>query len=689
MQVAPLTALMLLGTIAGACAAPECLVPTGEYLPTQLPYTYVLDRRSPFDQTFLDRYQEGIPSLIETGTLTPGHPYFGPTCDLAALRAGRPEKGIAEFVEDYRSRREQAPEAIRRLHEAGADRVITYICMMTTGGDPERRTGFWRFYDNWEAFEEFNIPAKPEEDPENWQQRKPDGSPYIAYRREHPPYAPIFRWTNCINNPSWRTYQRWVTEEAARIGVDGFFVDNAGTMHCHCKYCQAKFADRLRSRYTEQEIQELFDGDLSMAPEGDRNSDLRKAEVKLFHQESIHELLSDIRQWGAAIHGEFFVFPNGLHRRAHFVTTRFRDTDLAMDENSSGELGGNPGASSAHIIAGLHIKGVNDNILTYKYAAGTGARCRGNVLAYAGHPNSDPEGLGAGYNTAVLAMAEPAAFGGGGCYAPVGGAQDLERAIALMNDFFDANRGLLAGKYPFGRVGVLGFALPNYFDDATAYAATGQVLKLLMRAHILADIIPERVFTPDWIARWPALVVPHVRIMSDSQLQALVDYAKAGGKLVLLGSEIATRDQLGRERPAEEIQPLLEAASASHGLDFSACVREGGPLHGLALCDREVAPEARFAAYVDHPDRPTELILHAVNYDVQLGTAHGEVGEVENLGLSVPLPPGTAAASATLKAPGDRDISLTVECKADRASLTIPMLHIYGIVHIRLTGVGQ
>ena len=76
MQVAPLTALMLLGTIAGACAAPECLVPTGEYLPTQVPYTYVLDRRSPFDQTFVDRYQEGIPSLIETGTLTPGSQHY-------------------------------------------------------------------------------------------------------------------------------------------------------------------------------------------------------------------------------------------------------------------------------------------------------------------------------------------------------------------------------------------------------------------------------------------------------------------------------------------------------------------------------------------------------------------------------------------------------------------------------------
>ena len=37
----------LLGLPPPSPAAPECMLPTGEYLPTQVPYTYVLDRRSP------------------------------------------------------------------------------------------------------------------------------------------------------------------------------------------------------------------------------------------------------------------------------------------------------------------------------------------------------------------------------------------------------------------------------------------------------------------------------------------------------------------------------------------------------------------------------------------------------------------------------------------------------------------
>lgn len=680
-----MAAMIALVVAVPVLAAPTCMLPTGEYVPSQAPYTYFLDRRNPYDAAYADRYGGHLPALLETGMLTPGHPYFGPVCDLTAIRAGRPEPTVEEFIARYRENRTRAPEVIRQLHEAGAERVITYICMMTTGGDPEKRLGFWRFYDNWDAFAEFDIPDKPADDPEQWQQRKPDGTPFIAYTRAHPPYQPMFRWTNCVNNPGWRAYQRWVTEEAARVGCDGFFVDNAGTQRCYCSHCQALFAEWLRERYTAAEIAELFGGDLSMAPGGKVEAgSLRQAEVELFWQESIHRFLSDIKAWGAAIRGEFFVFPNGLHGRAHFVGTRFRDCDLAMDENSSGDLSGNPGVGNLHVIAGLHVRRYNYNTLLYKYVAGTGARCRGNVLAYCGYPQQDLPNLGPNFNTAVLGHAEAAAFGGGGCYAPTAFTEGAAQAIAVMNEFFRKNEALYVGKYPFGQVAVLGFALPSYFGDRQAYANTASVLGVLMDAGLLADIVPERVFSLQWLSRWPMVVVPGVRYLADAQLQTLLAYTQAGGKLILAGSDNGVYDQLGRSRPAEALQALRAAAAADVGQELDALVQPGGLLDGQGICQTTPNMRVRFAAWVDHPERPAEIILHAVNYDVHLGTAHDRVGEISDLALRVPLPAGARAARATVYAPGEAPQELAVSNDQGRAVLTLPHLKVYAVVRIDL-----
>ena len=123
-----------------------------------------------------------------------------------------------------------------------------------------------------------------------------------------------------------------------------------------------------------------------------------------------------MKRWGSAIHGSFFVYPNGLHRRAHYIATRFRDCDLAMDENSFGERGTHPGMIQSHVIAGIYNTHVNDNILSYKFATGAGTHCRVNLLCRPGYPRSDPDELGANANTGSLGIAESAAFGGGGCY---------------------------------------------------------------------------------------------------------------------------------------------------------------------------------------------------------------------------------------------------------------------------------
>ncbi len=687
------TAVLLATLVSvGAFAAPDPLVPVSDdYVTTNPAYTYILDRGSVLtadhevDQEYVELLAQGPPSLLENGQITPGHSYFGPVCDLSALRAGE-EVPLEEHVRRYAARREAMPAYIEAAKGAGVDRVIAYICMMTTGGDPQERTGFWRFWDNWDAFEQFNIPERPEVDPINWQQRKPDGSPEIAYRRDHPPYDPMFRWTNCINNPAWRTYQRWVTEEAARIGIDGFFVDNAGTQHCYCEHCRAGFRDWIRSRYTEAEIDELFDGDLSMAPDWRGGTDLRTAETQLFWRDSIHRFLGDIREWGSAIHGSFFVFPNGLHGRPWHIATSFRDCDLAMDENSVGGFGTHPGQVTQHVVAGMHDQHVNDNVLAYKYATGAGFRCRTNLLCRSGYPNSDYGRLGPNRFVGALGIAEASAFGGGGCYLHRGprGGEWLIPVRKKWNAFFDRCVEDLTGKHPWGQVAIFAPVAQSYFNDRNAYSGAQNTLGALLERKILADIILENTFSAERLARYEAVVLPHVSILSDSQMAALLDFARNGGTLILIGEDIASRDGFGRDRAETERQPLLDAAAMHTPGSIHPALIEGAPLADLAMGAREEAPLVRMAGYVDDPRAPGELLLHMVNYDVHLGMDEPRLNAVADLGLTVPLPEGTVATGATLRRPDGEDLRVAVACEGGTARLTVPELNIYGYLRIPL-----
>lgn len=355
-----------------------------------------------------------------------------------------------------------------------------------------------------------------------------------------------------------------------------------------------------------------------------------------------------------------------------------------MDENSSGDMGGNPGVVTRHVIAGMHVKDVNEHLLAYRYASGTGARCRLNMYSYEGYPKHDPGRLGANANVYALGIAEAAAFGGGGCYAPTRQRPEFSPVRAAYNRFFSENADLYRGKLPYSQVGIIGFVLPNYYGDRATYSGVDQCLQTLMAGHVLSDIVPERVFTDEWIARYPALVVPYCAIMSASQMATLVAYARKGGKLILLGATTAARDRFGRQRDPNERKPLLEAAQLCLDSDLGAALADGAPIAAFGLCPENVAPLVRFAAYVDDPREPTELILHCVNYDVDLGTDHDRVGTVHDLALSIPLPVGRSAVRAVLETPGCTAQPLAVSSRNGRAELTVPQLRIYSVVHLSL-----
>lgn len=681
------TAMMLLcnlATVGLATAAPEMLVPAGEFVPTKLPFTYILDYNDAayFGGSYAAVYEVGPPELLHMGTVTPSHSYFGPAHSAKAALGQEPFPSIETFVQQYQERLQKAKQANDELRRLGVGKVVAYVCMMTTGGDPDKRTGFWHFYDNWEAFAPLGAGPKPADDPVLWQQRKPDGSEHHYYTKEH--YMPMFfRYSNCVNNPNWQQYMKWVIRGAAEAGFDGVFVDNAGSMRCYCKYCTEGFGRYLRSRYTEAEVRELFADDLSLSAD---LKGLRGAETFGFWGESIHDFHDLIRREGSAVRGSFYLFPNGLQGRPGNVQGMFRDCDLAMAENSVGTYGTHPGRTRGHVIAGIYVSHINDNIFAHKVSAAAGAPCRSGLLTRPGYPKRDPA-FEMNPRAAELGLAEAAAFSGGGCFLhdPPTSHPEFGPARAQYNAFFRGHRDWYEGYYPYGTAGVLTMFAQSLLGDQRHVTAAAALVEQLLAQHVLADPVPERVVGTD-LSRYEYLIVPPVANLPEVWMEKLKAYQKAGGKLLIdQAPETAALDQIGRTRPAAAVAEL-KALAAALPADVSLIAGEGGPLRGARMLEEEKGEAVRVAAYVDAPVAPRRMTVHLVNYAVSLGMKADQVDEVRDLRVAVPLPAGRTARAVRIAAPSEEDAVLPVRVEGAKATFTIPRLSIYAVCLLELQG---
>lgn len=665
-------------------AAPPQLVPSGDFVTTKLPFTYVLDYNDGdyFRGDYEQYYREGPPGLLHMGTVTPCHSYFGPAHDAQASLGKRPFPPIETFVAEYRQRMAEAQRVNDQLRQQGVGQVIAYVCMMTIGGDPDKRTGFWHFYDNWAAFAPVGAGPKPATDPVQWQQRKPDGSEQHFYAKEH--YMPMgYRYANCVNNPDWQTYMRWVIRGAAEARFDGVFVDNSNCQRCYCQYCREGFAKYLRTRYTPAELKSLFNDDLSLSTD---MKGLRGAETQAYWAESVHDFQALLKAEGSKVRGHFYVFPNGLQGRPLHLETMFRDCDLGMYENSVGTYGTNPGRVRSHVIAGIYVSAVNDNLYAHKISACAGAPCRSGLLTRPGYPKSDPAWR-MNEPSAELGLAEAAAFSGGGCFLhdPPKGNPEQTAARVKYNPFLASHKTWYEGYWPYASVGVLTLLGQVWRGDNQHATAAQSLVETLLAGQVLADPVVDRELSTD-LSRYRTLLVPPLRNLPEAWRAKLTAYAKTGGKLLLSARpDSFLLDELDRPRDAAAVAALRQLGGVLPD-DPAALLEPGGALAGLTLTDPLHAEHLRAAAYVDQPTKPKRLVLHLVNYDVMLGVKGGQVGSLTALPLRLSLPVGRRVSKLTLATPGAADQALTWKQTGDRVTFTVPRLDLYGVCRMELEG---
>ncbi len=664
---------------------------------SSLPFTYVLDYGSQHvgNPDYVPAVASAPSTLLHLGKDVPFNHGWGP---VRALGGENQAYGYGESIErlspaEVRERLEQLTRMASELHAAGARWLTPYICSMTVNGNPERRTGFWEFYDHWDEYRDLGLGPRPVADPFAWLQTRPDGTPTIYYGYKYPdefypPFKTNHRFAACWHTEGWRQWLLDVVRGVARCGFDGVFVDNGCSQRSTSAPALAAFRSFLSNRFTpEQASERLGVEDLASVvfPERTGGTVALRTEQWRFWCETIRQQMAAIAEAGSESLGrEFIVFPNG--GRPSYIQEALRDCDFVMFEKSHGIRGTHPGTVVDPVFEGVSLNSINDNIYEYRIVQSMRERVRPIILSRPGYPRSQPW-LKLNPDAARLAMAECAAFSGGGGFL-------LRPRFDLYHDvlneyrgFLEDNPGLFAGLLPAADIGVLAGLEEGERDNTTHINSLRVLAGLLSNAHVIYEFVPERRQRAEQLGLYSTLVACDLKNLSDERLAIAEDFVAKGGRLLVVGS-LATHDEYLRERTtafASQIAALAPDAELKHK---SGVVQRVARLEvvsdklsqvQLVCANPKLSPGIRVNVWRS-PDG-NRLILHLVNYHVRLGVAPPPTPKVGPVGVAIPTP--FRAKTATLYVPGSAPRALPCQAMNGKLACELPAFPIYAVVEFK------
>lgn len=682
----PVLIVMLMLVTMAAVAAP---------VPTRAPITYVLDYgpRHLGHPEWLESTLSAPPQLLHLGKDVVMSHNWGP---IQALGGENQAYGKGEHVRrltvaETKERYAGLTDMVKRLHDGGVTMVMPYICAMTIGGDPEKRTGFWEFYDHWDEYAtEFKLGPRPAEDPKTWLQLNADGSPVFFYRLEdgkYPAYEPNIRYAVCMNNPNWRYWSEQVVRLCAEVGYDGVFIDNGGSQRCHCDYCQKAFREWLNVRY-HNKPQEWY-GDRPIVLTDDIKQGLAAVDSRHFWAESFSRHHMALKAAGEKVRKPFMVFPNGGESRPEHVWGAYLPVDCLMFERSVGDFGTNPGMAGRRIVRDIRLMNMNNNIFENKLTASAAGNARPLMLTRGGYPRTNPE-WDLNDDAAALGMAESAAFGNGGGFLLRPDYVSFGDVLRQYRGFFEKHAGLYEGNYGYSQVLVGAFPQQKIFGHQLHIARVRSITDAVGECGLLFDYDTRFSFHFPEMQKYRLVILPDVKYMDDAG--ELLKYIQAGGKAVVVGENATMSAEF--MRPQKPPLADLVQDGKVHALGQGQYVAMELPptgkqlwevlgqlgLQDLALLPRDTERHVRFNGFMK-PDGKT-LYFHAVNYDVPLGVGRGVEQPHEGLKVRLPLPAGATVKQATVYDP-DKAEAQRVEVAAD-GTVALPALRVYQVVEVRL-----
>lgn len=327
-------------------------------------------------------------------------------------------------------------------------------------------------------------------------------------------------------------------------------------------------------------------------------------------------------------------------------------------------------------------------------------------------------------DTTLLGLAEAAAFGGGaGCdpaglrynffrYGPDASASLLfAGAVPILETekkfwkFIDAHKHRYSGYYTHADVGIVYHNIPEK-TSSEEFNALMDLAGGLAGRGVLWDVLTENRCNEKSFSRLRALIYQDVTRISEAEAQAVLEFIEQGG-LVIAAGVVGDIDEwfrmrlpargkvwppvgrppdplLNRAHPAEFQKQIGKGTLIYHPLPPTAddviIVMEahlGRTVRMVGNVPSEVMERLRLNAWVRQEGGGT-ITFHVVNYDVHFGKDQGgQVQLLNDVQVSVPLPPKMQVQSVSLHSPEGSSVSAPFNISNGLVTFTIPGLRIY------------
>jgi regulator of replication initiation timing len=196
------------------------------------------------------------------------------------------------------------------------------------------------------------------------------------------------------------------------------------------------------------------------------------------------------------------------------------------------------------------------------------------------------------------------------------------------------------------------------------------------------------------------IIAPELSHISDIHLQAILDFLKAGGKLIV-DSSFGIYDEMHNPRPPAKLSAIFSHPNVLRteqwlGRDYQVTLDNLTPSQHLlslmkgavetSLTSRMVITNASQNVYISvlSQRRPYErLIVHLVNYDYRYDAEKDWTIPASNIGITLKIPSMFDPANVTLISPDiSGAIPLTFQLGDGFLSFTVPSLKVWDIIVI-------
>jgi regulator of replication initiation timing len=196
------------------------------------------------------------------------------------------------------------------------------------------------------------------------------------------------------------------------------------------------------------------------------------------------------------------------------------------------------------------------------------------------------------------------------------------------------------------------------------------------------------------------IIAPELSHISDIHLQAILDFLKSGGRLIV-GPSFGIYDEMHNPRPSDRLSTVFSHPNVLRterwlGRDYQLTLENLTPSQHLFslmkgavetfLTSRMVITNASQNVYISVLSQklPDErLIVHLVNYDYRYDSEKDWTIPASNIGITLKIPPMFNPANVTLISPDiPSPIPLTFQLGDGSLSFTVPSLKVWDIIVI-------